>query len=240
MREMTKRLSAVLLAAMIGAIGMQAQVAVRLMDGSEFQAELRGYVNGNLIRLYNPIGASGATNRTAYMAVTGVDRLLFPDGCEMVFGGQKLSLEGIRNIPGLSHWGSTLIVEGTYKLAQPEINALLGDDLYKKYKANKYMMTAGTVSLVLGSMKIFETLGRIIMAEVTTDVTYQAMPEKDYSAYGTFIVENLFKNPWGIASTVLFTGGITCIIIANGNIKHLLDDYNLGLAQNGLGLSFRF
>lgn len=243
----TKRLLAALLAVVVGTMGAEAQeVTVRLMDGSEFQAGLRGYVNGNLIRLHGMTGPDGTTvDRTAYMAVSGVDRLIFEDGCEMVFGGEKLSLQGIRNMPELKRWGDMLTVEGKYKLTQPEIRTLLGDDLYKKYKANKHWMTAGSVCTVAGSILILPLIIEPFIKKVSSPMPWEESTT-DYHLLEDLVpgwdgsVGGFFTSPYGITSAILFTGGVTCILIANSNLKKLVNGYNLSLSQSGIGLSYHF
>lgn len=202
------------------------QIWVRTMDGRTSAATEAGRMNGQKVRLK---GIAGTPESGVSVPVTFIEEIQLPDGCRMVFDGAPLTLAGIQDLRFLSSSGDNLYAEDLYKLSFTEVRTLFGEEKYRDYRRNRVLMNVGEVSMVIGSgLTMWLTINTL---KSTLSGKKPEFPPLTGGGWQSYAV-------WG--EVALFTGGLVLTLVGNHGIKHLRDDYNLGITENGAGLVFTF
>ncbi len=213
------------------------QIWVRTMDGRTSAATEAGRMNGQKVRLK---GIAGTPESGVSVPVTFIEEIQLPDGCRMVFDGTPLTLAGIRDLRFLSHHGSYLYAEDLYKLSSSEVHSLFGEEKYLAYRKNKALMNVGEASMALGFAAGVVYCSFLAIIKLAPE---QILFNRYREEYGYPVSEPIDKGRmasvlWG--GVALFTGGLALTLVGNHGLKHLKDNYNLGISENGAGLVFEF
>ena len=223
--------------------GMMAQsVLIHTMDGKTHTAEIKGKLGETSIRLLNMDGSG----QGAVLPYHFLDKITFPDNCTMTFGGSPLKYEGISN-PGLEFKGTAMYVEGLYKLGSRELKALLPDGEYAQYRKNRILQgigiggvgVGGLATMLMTIVTLMETIPQTYTKE--TDLT-NAFGQPLVTHYEDVPLKYVSAGYWlayaGLAAVL--AGGITCLVIANKNLKGIAGRFNAAATPGGFALQLRF
>lgn len=165
-------------------------------------------------------------DQSTRMPLTYVESIRFQDGCTLYYDRGELQFDRIVPPARLKNEGGDAVLEGVLKLTGPQVESLMGPDLYRQYRKNAGLTLAGTITAAAGTLMLMPYLGKTVTFIATGRNAAPVSAFKDMVPLGKGVT---------IGGGATLLAGVVIYILGNSGCNRVIATYN-----DGLGLAYTF
>lgn len=176
-------------------------------------------------------GSNVSTQKVPYSYMKSIR---FQDGCEVFFDENGLVFDKTKNPRLITADHGSLYLEGLYKMTPSEIQALVGEETYKKqFQPYRKFYSIGEIATYGGVALCLPWVGANVLGSIISG--------DEKSKYGFLNDGRSTINALAITGVVCIIAGTTMCIIGRNGCKRFAHSFSNGeLHLNGNGLTYRF